>query len=277
VVLGAINYVRNAPAGGEPALTFVTEDEARSTMVTLPPQEMWITDGRPLATELDREGFLLVRHESAVADFDRIQEDPEVDRLYVAETADLLTSLTGAAKVVVLGGGKKRYGERATDKLAPLANAKPARYPHADNTDRSARQLVRGVTAYVDGVDLEGCSRYAMYNLWRAVSPPPQDVPLAVCDARSVAAGDEVTVTAITEEPGTGAIVHDTTGYRHNPDHRWHYFPGMTRDEVLVFKAHDSDPSRAGRVPHSAFDDPSCPPGVPTRASVEMRALALFD
>jgi hypothetical protein len=29
-------------------------------------------------------------------------------------------------------------------------------------------------------------------------------------------------------------------------------------------------------VPHSAFTDPTCPPGVPTRASVEVRALALF-
>jgi hypothetical protein len=50
----------------------------------------------------------------------------------------------------------------------------------------------------------------------------------------------------------------------------------MTRDEVLVFKAHDTDPHRSRRVPHTAFADPSCPPGVSTRASVEVRALALF-
>jgi hypothetical protein len=50
----------------------------------------------------------------------------------------------------------------------------------------------------------------------------------------------------------------------------------MTVDEVIVFKSHDSDPTRTSRVPHSAFTDPTCPPGVPTRASVEVRALALF-
>jgi hypothetical protein len=51
----------------------------------------------------------------------------------------------------------------------------------------------------------------------------------------------------------------------------------MTIDEVIVFKSHDSDPTRARRVAHTAFTDPMCPPGVPTRASVEMRALALFE
>jgi hypothetical protein len=72
-------------------------------------------------------------------------------------------------------------------------------------------------------------------------------------------------------------IVHETTSYVHNPAHRWYYFPDMTRDEVIVFKTHDSDPTRARRVAHTAFTDPTCPPGVTTRASVEMRALAIFD
>jgi hypothetical protein len=272
-----VNYVRNRADEGAPSLTFVTEDEARSTMVTLPPQELLVTDARSLRTDLDREGFLLVHHVSQVRDFDLVQEDPEVDALYIEETAALCASVTGASKVILQGGGKKRFGEAATDKLAPLRNAKPARYPHADNTDVSAVQLVELFAAFVEGIDLPTRSRYAIYNLWRAVSPPPQDVPLAVCDARTVEPDDEVTVTAVTLERGVGEIVHDTTGYRYSDRHRWHYFPDMTRDEVLIFKAHDSDPDRARRVPHTAFDDPSCPAGVPTRASVEMRALALFD
>ena len=115
-----------------------------------------------------------------------------------------------------------------------------------------------------------------MYNVWRAITPPPQDFPLAVCDAQSVSATDEVTVTAITAEL-QGDIVHDTMSYVHNPAHRWYYFPDMTLDEVIVFKSGDSDHTGAVRVAHTAFTDPTCPPGVPTRASVEMRALAVFD
>jgi hypothetical protein len=270
-----INYVRNEPPPGE-TLEFVTEDEARNTMVTLPGEQVVIEDARGLDTDLDREGFLLVRHLSAVPDFGLIEEDEAVDSLYVAEMTALLREVTGASEVILLGGGKKRYGERATDRLAPLKNAKPARYPHADNTDVAAIGQAEMIASFVDGLDLASLSRWALFNMWRAVTPPPQDVPLAVCDARSVHRDDEITVTAVTLERRSGLIRHDTTGYRFNPAHRWHYFRDMTPEEVLVFKAHDSDPDRARRVPHSAFDDPTCPPGTPTRASVETRALALF-
>ncbi|HEU5308904.1 MAG TPA: CmcJ/NvfI family oxidoreductase [Acidimicrobiia bacterium] len=271
-----INYVRNPPPAGGAVLEYVTEAEERNTMVTLPGRPVEISDGRGLVTDLDREGFMLVTHESAVADFHLIQEDPAVDTQYGDETAAMLTELTGAARVLMLGGGKKRYGESAVDRLAPLSNAKPARYPHADNTDGSAAELANLFDMFVDDFDLGAYPRYAMYNVWRAFSPPPQDFPLAVCDAQTLSLDDEVTVTAITEERKSD-IVHDTTSYVYNPAHRWYYFPDMTRDEVIVFKSHDSDPIAARRVAHTAFTDPTCPSGVPTRASVEMRALAVFD
>jgi hypothetical protein len=270
-----INYVRNPSDDPDEVLEFVTEFEERSTMETLPGRPMFITNARGLDTDLDREGFLLVSHASSITDFDLVQEDPEVDQRYIAEMNVLLAEVVGAQRALMLGGGKKRYGEPARDKLARLLNAKPARYPHADNTDVSAAELVETIAAFVDDIDLGDYSRCAMYNLWRAVSPPPQDFPLAVCDARTVRTEDEVTVKAISRER-SGEIRHDTTGYLYNPEHRWHYYPDMTPLEVLIFKAHDTDPERARRVPHSAFTDPSCPPDVPTRASVEMRGLALF-
>jgi hypothetical protein len=273
-----VNYIRNPPrAGDDVVLEFVTEDETQSTMVTRPGEPMWITDARGSTTDVDREGFVLVPHVSRVADFGKIQVDPAVDQQYIDEMTVLLTEVTGASTVVFLGGGKKRFGESAVEELALLKNAKPARYPHADNTDASAAELADLFEQFVGDVDLSRCSRWAMYNMWRSVTPPPQDVPLAVCDARSLAPGDEITVTALTVELGDVHVRHDTTGYLHNPTHRWHYFRDMTPDEVLVFKAHDTDAARAGRVPHTAFTDPTCPPGTHTRASVEMRALALFD
>lgn len=274
-VTSEVNYIRNSPAAPDQVLEFVTADEARSTMQTLPGRPMHITNGRPLKTELDREGFVLVQHTSSIDDFGRIEEDADVDQRYVAEMTELLAEVTGAQKVLLLGGGKKRYGETATLELSPLLNAKPARYPHADNTDASSAELIALIGMFVDDVDPGAYSRHAMYNAWRAVSPPPQDIPLAVCDARSVQPEDEVTIRAVSLER-SGEITHDTTGYRHNASHRWYYYPDMTRDEVLVFKAHDTDPGRSRRVPHTAFADPSCPAGVATRASVEVRALALY-
>jgi hypothetical protein len=271
-----VNYIRNAPAAGDAVLEFVTEDESRSTMITVPGVTVRITDARGMDTDLDREGFVLVRHESAVVDFENIQFDAAVDQLYIDEITEVVADVTGASKVVMLGGAKQRYGESATEKLAPLMNAKPARYPHADNTDASSEELAGMLDQFAPGVDLQAASRWAFYNIWRSTTPPPQDFPLAVCDARTLNPDDEVTVKAVTREL-SGLVVHDTTSYRFNPAHRWYYFRDMTPDEVIVFKTHDTDPTRAHRVAHTAFTDPTCPPGVTTRASVEMRALAMFE
>ncbi|MCW1429528.1 CmcJ/NvfI family oxidoreductase [Novosphingobium sp. JCM 18896] len=275
-VTATVNYVRNPRASAaEPHLEFCTENESLSTMDTLPGRSVTIHAARDLATSLDHEGFVLVPHVSAVEDFRLIEEDPAVDQLYIDEMATLLRETTGGVFAMLLGGGKKRFGESASDLLAPLINAKPARYAHADNTDESAAQLFARITEAA-GDRLPKNARWALYNMWRAVSPPPQDFPLAVCDAGSVAPTDEVTVTAVTSTRETGEMRHDTTGYLYNPQHRWHYFPDMTRDEVIIFKAHDSRDDVTRRVPHTAFTDPDCPPGTPTRASVEARGLVIF-
>ncbi|HEY6625285.1 MAG TPA: CmcJ/NvfI family oxidoreductase [Acidimicrobiales bacterium] len=273
-VRGEVNYLLNRSDDAGATLEFWSEDDTRSTMELASGQSVWIHNTRPErdTLDLDRNGFVLVDHRSAVSNFDMIQVHPLVDQHYAHEMAALLTEVTGADLVVVMSAGKKRYGEGEVDKLSGLPNAKPARYPHADNTDHSVVGLLGVVT---DAFDVDGYPRWAAYNMWRAVTPPPQDIPLAVCDARTIAPGDEVTVTAVTTEL-SGDIRHDTTGYCYSEDHRWCYFRDMTPDEVLVFKAHDSDSDCPSRVAHTAFDDPSCPPGVATRASVETRAFAFF-
>ncbi len=184
-----INYIWNPGSPQDETLKFVTEAEEQSTMQTLPGRAVRIANARSLQPELDREGFVLVPHASSIDDFDLIQDDPEVDQRYIDEMTDLLARVTGASQAFMLGRGKRRYGEGATDKLSPLSNAKPARYPHADNTDVSATGLVEMVDAFVESIDLRHYSRYALYNMWRAVSPPPQDFPLAVCDAAYGCAG----------------------------------------------------------------------------------------
>jgi hypothetical protein len=121
-------------------------------------------------------------------------------------------------------------------------------------------------------------TRFAAFNIWRVISAPPQDIPLAVCDARSIAHADCVLADSVIDAPGVPEFRFESTLFIHNPAHRWHYFSNMTRDEALVFRAFDSDSSRSQRVPHSAFNDPSCPPGVTqTRASIEARAFVHYS
>jgi hypothetical protein len=114
------------------------------------------------------------------------------------------------------------------------------------------------------------------YNVWRVMTPPPQDVPLAVCDAGTTTAADVTTGVAVIDAPGAPEVRFGSSIYRANPAHRWYWYPDMTPEEALVFKAFDSDRGRLQGCPHSAFDNPGCPPGVTPRASVEIRAYAFF-
>lgn len=271
-----INYVRNPVAPGEPPLTFVTEDETQSTMVTTPGVPVWIRNVRRQDVSLEREGFVLVNHVSSIADLNQIEEDAAVDARYSQEMTALLKDLTGADIVIMQGGGKKRYGPTAGDKLAGLKNALPALYPHGDTTDRSAHELAAMIVEHVPGVELGQLRRWAHINMWRPITQPPHDFPLAVCDARSLDDAHRVPVLAHTETRTTDPFVFETTGYLCDAGHRWCYFRDMTPDEVLVFITFDSNPDRPHQVAHSAFSDPTCPPGTPARGSVEMRALALF-
>ncbi len=49
------------------------------------------------------------------------------------------------------------------------------------------------------------------------------------------------------------------------------------RDEAIVFKVYDSEKDgRARFTPHTSFDDPTTPPGAPPRQSIEARALSVL-
>ncbi len=62
--------------------------------------EIAVRDARPIVGEitLDRQGFELVKHRSAVRDF---YDDAEVKRVYYPEAERLLKAATGASRVFV--------------------------------------------------------------------------------------------------------------------------------------------------------------------------------
>ncbi len=261
-VEGVVNYL----GAMDQRPRYHARDPSRDNLV-LDPRAVRIDDVRGSGTTLDREGFVLVPHPSAVADF---RDAAEVARLHPAEIEALLLRETGADRVVVTGTGILRFAERSPLSGA-LFNSRPARFIHIDVADSTAKDFAARSQP-------EGAAprRFALYNVWRVLTPPPQDVPLALCDARSLAGGDLVTADAVFDAAGAPEWSFEGLLLRPSARHRWCYFSGMTRDEALIFKTNDSDPARAHHVPHSAFDDPSCPPGAPPRASIEMRAIAYW-
>ncbi len=245
-----------ARTGGRPR--YYANDHSRDR-VPLDPQLMRLADGRVDPPSLDREGFTLVGHAA----------DP-LSSAYREQIAALVKAQSGADVVIVTAPGVRRFSERSPN-AATGNNSMPARFAHVDISDTTAAQF--SMAAAPKG---EAVRRSAHFNVWRVLSAPPQDVPLAVCDARSWVADDMILADAIFDEPDKPEWSFEGLVVAHNPAHRWIWFPDMTAGEALIFKTHDSDPAAPHWVPHVAFDNPTCPADAPPRQSIEMRAIAYW-
>jgi hypothetical protein len=246
-------------------------------VLTLDPRAVQIEDARLWARppSLAQEGFALLPHKSAVSDFHNTEE---IVRVYPSETERLLLELTNADKVVLSAPVVRRFAQSSQGSgqlttSGKLYNSGLSYFVHIDVSDSTAAALTE---RWRPKGHHGSVRRFAHYNFWRVVSPPPQDMPLAVCDSRTVSASDLVEADAMMDIPGKRESSYVSLVIRYSPRHRWSYFPDMNQDEILVFKTHDSDPGQPNHVPHSAFNDPTCPPGVVPRTSIETRAIALW-
>ena len=265
-VEGVVNYTAEMPVRPR----YHANDSSRDVLA-IDPRRVRIEDARSSETAptLAREGIAIVPHASRVGDF---RNAAEVAALHPAEIEQLILEVSGADAVSVTGPGVLRFGERSPDS-GKLNNSRPARFIHIDTSDATAaafaeRSRPKNIARPI--------RRFAHYNVWRTFSPPPQDVPLALCDARTVEPRDLVPADAVFDVAGQPEWSFEGLVVRFNPRHRWLYFSGMSRDEVIVFKTNDSSQGEPSQVPHSAFDDSSCPGGVPPRCSIEMRACAYW-
>ncbi len=247
-VQATINYV--APMDARPL--FHAQDHSRDNLI-YDSQVMAIHDARafPRPPSLDREGVVLARHPTAVTNF---RDPAQIQGVYLAEMEQLILQVTGAAWVgVIPGGGLVRFAERSPH-FGTGMNTQPARFPHIDFTRGSAPGLARdGFGGAV--VALKPGQRLVGYNIWRATTQPPQDVPLAVCDRSTVAPADLVVADGVYDEgdPSTW-WTSEALLLRHNPAHRWLYFRDLHPDEVMIFHAYDNDPVERPATPHSAFE-----------------------
>lgn len=237
------------------------------TNVRHDPRPHAIRDGRPLVGELslDRQGFVLLRSPTQVRDF---YDEHEVRAVYYPEIQALAKSATGAQKVLIFDhtlrcGSLAKRGERGA--------REPVRNVHNDYTARSGPQRVRDLLDPAEAAMRLG-HRFAEINVWRPITGPVLESPLAICDARTIAPEDLIP-NQLRYRDRNG----ETYSARFNPRHRWYYFPRMEREEVILLKCYDSaQDGRARFTIHTAFDDPTSPPDAPARESIEVRMLLFF-
>jgi hypothetical protein len=226
-----------------------------------------IEDARPMAgtLSLDQHGFILAECPTAVTDF---YDSDQVHDIYFREVEALVRALTGAEIVLVFGEALRSEGPDARTPRRPARNA------HVDFNAATVRRFVEAMVEQPKAQRLLR-QRFALINLWRPIRPIEQ-APLALCDATTVSAAD-LMLGEIGHKPGEDPPIKlEGFNVAHNPAHRWHYFPDMQPDELLVFKLCDSDEDRAQWTAHTAFDDPSSPPDAAARESIEVRTIAFF-
>ncbi len=249
---------------------------------------MKVHDGRDIKDRfnLDDNGFVLATHKSAVVDF---MDKEEVDSIYSQEVTEIVKQLTGANLAVSRGWMVRTSGHLPKREVVGYTHQggvqPPAADAHVDFIPETAERIAR--QTFEDNFpDEKPYSRFIASSLWRTFSEPPQDWPLALCDGGTVGAdeGTPNSLVIVDELPDREAMLAPIPDedlaikaavFRHNPDHRWWYFSNMHRDEVILLKFHDSDETKACRVPHTAFHDPSFPDANP-RESIEVRTIAYF-
>jgi hypothetical protein len=262
-----LNYLR-AGEGRPVSYTFEPPPGVPWTSGALEPRRVTIRDARPLAAagklSLDKSGFERIDHRSALTDF---SDDDAIRSIYYNESAQVLLKATGAEKVVVFDHTLRDSlnGSRATSSLR-----EPVRRVHNDQTFVSGPRRVRDHLP-ADEAAQRLKHRFAIINLWRPLDVVEQ-LPLALCDARSIAANDLVPSDLVYKDK-----VGETFSFTHNPAHRWYYFPKLRPDEALLLKIYDSrDDGTARLTAHTAFEDPTTPEGAAPRRSIELRALVFW-
>ncbi len=279
--------------------------------VDLIKREVSIADARALDTEptLDRNGFALVPHHlDRGIDF---LNNEQVLREYYPQCVDLVRKATGARLVAAFDHNVRSAAGKQNQKRIEGGQQVqgPAHVVHGDYTMTSTPDRLRQLTtppkvndtlrpvlgegeSLLDAAEIETAlaeGRYGIINVWRNIAAEPVAVnPLALCDAACVKPEDLVVF-----EIHYADRVGENYFAKYADEHRWCYYPAMTRDEALLIKQWDSagrmartrgaeaDPAE-GDEPctfsfHSAFEDPSTPDDAPDRWSIEVRCAVVWN
>jgi len=250
----------SALTGGPPRILFETEAHTVS-----------IGDMREIADTLsvDREGFALRHHETAVDD---LYDDDAVEQAYYPEIESLLRREFRASRVIIFDSTRRSDSGAGAKNQDGLRG--PASRVHVDYTAKSGPQRAKDLFGESEAARLANAgSRIVQINVWRPIRGPVERSPLTLADASSVSPEDLIATDQVFPDR-VGEIYH----LAYAPSQRWYYAPRMTTDEVLLIKGWDSlDEGRARFTPHSAFELPNTRKNAPPRESIEVRTLVVID
>jgi hypothetical protein len=196
--------------------------------------------------------------------------DPAYRKYFANLCAEAVRQATGAPLAVGSPMAVQIRQSGAANQEAPISVC------HTDFTPGSTAVRVAEVLELIGRKTLRP-ARFAVFNTWWLARSGPQDRPLALCDATSVAAPDLQIGRAQVLAPDKSAMDYGEIALqRYSARHRWYWYPKLGPDRLLLFCGFDSDSSRPSMVTHASFANPECPAGAPPRLSVECRCFAFW-
>ena len=276
---GVFNFIR-LKEGCDPANTFESYEQDAHTLE--------VHDARLLSQDADillpsSAGFKVVSHVCSITDW---LNEELLSSTYHDEVFSVLRKLTGAEHIFL--GGPHVSRREGSVKSGPLYHL------HNDYTGNMKEAYMRALSGeepnqswtmeemlamkFVDGSDVPAQMkavgltaeelaerRMIMLNTWRNTGDEPVGRgPLAVADQRTIKSGD-----------GCGGVV-GRCGLVRREGQKFYYFPGLTREELLVFIGYDSDAKEHAPCAHSAFEDMNTPVDAPPRQSIELRCVLVM-
>lgn len=260
-----MNFVRDKAGAGS-----FSNLNPELTTLKLASHDVEICDARTLLSppSFAAEGFEI--HSLPFESYDWFDMD-WVKNDYGPRTMEFVRQLVGADHVASFHAGMffRDTGDNYGNLETPL-RGRAADFVHMDYTRESVIPFVRQA---VDAETLAKFPHVKIFNVWRSLTPPPQDVGLAFCDQRTLDQNDWVFGQTVEINFPQG-VPFLTSVWK--PDQKWYYYSDMSQDEIVIFNGCDTDPSLPVGCIHGAFVHPD--PGQVTmpRASVEFRVIALF-
>ena len=284
--------------------------------IVLDRRELPVRDARRLESEqrrtVEANGFERLTRPLERAELDFLDHG-QVVRDYYRDCERVVQDATGAAQAFAFDHNvRSAQGKRSRARVRGGQEVQsPAHVVHGDYTLTSGPARLRELSRPPSGNDtlrpflpegrslipptsversLAQAGRFAIINVWRNIGAEPVATdPLGLCDARTVEPADLVVF-----EIHYVDRVGENYFAKHSPGHDWYFYPGLTRDEVLLIKQWDSagalsrsrgaegDGAAGAEGPcsfsfHSAFEDPDAPPEAPDRWSIEVRCAVLYD
>ena len=223
--------------------------------------------------DIDKFGFT---YDSHVFETDNLYDNEFVQKVYYKEMSEYLKSKLNAKDVIFFD-----HNQRSKPKSEQgVKNIRiPVLQSHVDYTIKSGpKRVIDILKDNKRTIDLN--TRYSLINIWRPIKGPVEEMPLALCDGKTVE-NDDLIETNIYHysEDNVKTPSHSGQIYslKFNEKHTWYFLDKMETNEILILKNWDS--SHGNYVlnsPHTSFIQPNQNKTTLPRESIEIRSLVIF-